>query len=125
MQDKELRAIIDEHVGMIPYSKVTSEQASKKATAFLVALAILTDEKRGCDEDKAKLSTLVSASYAQALSRSMAKQVTEKKVEAEQDNNYTKMREALEECEAKISWLKNYMNIFENAHVTYRQLSKE
>jgi len=125
MKDEVLKEKIKAHIDKVPYENVTEDEAKDRSTAFLVMLAILTDEKRACEEDKSKLVTMSSASYAQALARSGAKQVTEKKVEAEQDGNYTHMREALEECEAKISWLRSYMNIFENAHVTYRQFSKD
>jgi hypothetical protein len=88
-------------------------------------VALLADAKRSAEEDKAKLKTLSDATYAQAMKNSSAKQVTEKKVEAEMDEIYTSMRESLEQCESKISWLRTYINIFENAHVTYRQFSKE
>ena len=125
MDETNLRAKIQEHLELIKYSPRAMKEASERATAFLIMVAILSDEKRNAIEDKAKLTTLRDASYAQAFGRSQAKQVTEKKAEAENDVTYTEMRETLEQCEAKISWLKDHIEIFTNAHVTYRQLSKE
>lgn len=125
LNDANLRARISEHLDLIKYDRKGMTEASERATAFLTMVAILADEKRGCEEDKSKLSTVTSASYAQAMGRSTSKQVTEKKAEAEMDEGYTAVREALEQCEAKISWLKTYMEIFNNAHITYRQFSKE
>lgn len=125
MREEDLRLKIQEHLELIKYSSRSIKDAPERATQFLIMVAVLSDEKRSCEEDMAKLSTLTSASYAQAIGHSTSKQVTEKKIEAEQDTNYTTMREALEICQAKISWLKTYINIFDNAHLTYRQFSRE
>ncbi len=125
MNEEQLRASIDEHLALIKYSNKSIKKAPDRATQFLIMVALLADAKRSVEEDKAKLSTLVSATYANAMGRSTAKQVTEKKAEAENDENYTNVREGLELCESKISWLKVYINIFENAHLTYRQFSRE
>ena len=125
MTDQELRARIKEHLDLVTYSRQGMKEAAERCTAFLVMVAILTDEKRECEDEKAKITTMETASYAQAIGRSQAKQVTEKKIEAEQDQNYTIIREAKEHCEAKISWLKTYISIFENAHITYRTFAKE
>jgi hypothetical protein len=125
MLEEQLRAKIAEHLELIKYSPKALREASERSTAFLVMVAILADEKRSCEEDKVKLSTIVSASYAQAWSRVTAPQVTEKKILVENDPHYSDLREALEQCEAKISWLKTHMDIFMNGHITYRQLSKE
>lgn len=125
MDEKTLRAKIQEHLDLIKYDAKGLREAPERATAFLVMVAILADEKRSCEEDKAKLTTLSSTTYAQAMGRSNSKQVTEKKAEAEMDEVYTAMREGLEQCEAKISWLRTYIDVFNHAHITYRQFSKE
>jgi hypothetical protein len=125
MKEEVLRDKIDKHLELIKFSSQAMHEASERATAFLVMVAILANEKRATEEDKIRLSTLVSASYAQAFARSQSKQVTEKKAEAENDNSYSAVREGLEQAEAKISWLRTYIEIFNNAHLTYRQLSRE
>lgn len=125
MTDEQLRAKIDEHLELIKYSKRSLADAPERATQFLIMVAILADAKRSAEEDKAKLATLSNATYAHAMNRSTAKQVTEKKAEAESNEDYTSMREGLEQCESKISWLKTYISIFDNAHILYRQFSKE
>ena len=125
MDEQQLRAKIDEGLELIKYTKRSLSEAPERATQFLIIVAILADAKREVEEDKAKLDTLVSTSYAQAFGKSSAKQVTEKKAEAENDETYSGMREWLEQCQSKISWLKTYIEVFNNAHITYRQFSKE
>ena len=125
MTETELRQRINEHIELIKHSRQGMKEASERCTAFLVMMAILNDEKRITEDERSKIKTIETASYAQAVSRSQAKQVTEKKIEAEQDVTYTQIREALEECESKISWLRNLISIFENAHITYRTFAKE
>lgn len=125
MDDSKLKKKIEEHLELIKYNSKSLTEAPERATAFLIMVAILADEERATKEDKIRISTLVSASYAQAFARSPAKQVTEKKAEAENDATYSEMRESLEQCDAKISWLKTYIEIFNNGHLVYRQFSRE
>lgn len=125
MNEEQLRQKISEGLELIKYTKRSLQEAPERTTQFLITVAVLADAKRAAEEDKAKLSTLVNATYAQAMGRSNAKQVTEKKAEAENDSSYSDTRESLEQCESKISWLRTYIDIFNNAHITYRQFSKE
>jgi hypothetical protein len=125
MNEEALKQKISEHLELIKYSSASLREAPERASSFLVMVAVLADVKRSCEQDKAKLTTVCAGAYAEALSYSGGKNVTEKKIDAEKDSNYTVYREALEECEAKISWLKTYIDIFNNAHITYRNLAKE
>lgn len=125
MKEEALRKKIDDHLELIKFSQKGMTEAPERATQFLIMVAVLTDEKRSSEEDKAKLSTVVSATYCEAMRTADGKNTTEKKIVAETETIYTEARETLEEIEAKISWLKTYINIFENAHLTYRQLSRE
>lgn len=125
MSEESLRTKVKEGLELIKYSTRAMNEAPDRSTQFLIMVALLTDERRSCEEDKSKLDTLVAASYAQAMGRSVLKGVTEKKIEAEQDTSYTDIREAQENCAAKMTWIKTYIEIFNNAHITYRQFSKE
>lgn len=125
MTDESLRSKIAEHLELIKFSSKGLSEAPDRTCKFLVMVAILANEKRSCEQDKAKLTTLVATSFSNALNSSQGKGVTEKKLEAEKDPQYTEFREALEDCESKISWLRTYIDIFNNAHITYRQMSKE
>lgn len=116
---------IQQHLDMIKYTSQSLKEAPERASAFLIMVAILADEKRKTEQDKAKLTTIVAGSYSNALNTAEGKGVTEKKIAAEANDEYNECREALEDCESKISWLRTYIEIFNNAHITYRNLSKE
>jgi hypothetical protein len=65
-----------------------------------------------------------TAVYAEELFKGTAKTMTENKVTAEASEAYTKAREALEHSENDLSYLKAYYDIFQNAHIFYRNVSK-
>jgi len=50
--------------------------------------------------------------------------MTENKMTAEASKEYTEAREDLEGIENDLSYLKSYYDIFRDAHIFYRQMSK-
>lgn len=100
-------------------------EASERASEFLIIQALIANEIRETSEDLAKLYTIESGTLHDCVSKSSAKGVTEKKMEAARNPKYTNARESKEVCDAKITWLKTYLKIFDNAHITYRQHSKD
>lgn len=120
-----IEEFIDEHISLITVDNRSLAQATERAAKFLVAQAVLSSEIKNLEEQKAKIQTLNSTNYAVALQGVDAKNVTEKKMLADTDKNYTEVREALEVVDANITYLKTHIRIFENAHVLFRQHSKE
>ena len=125
MKFEELKELIDEHIDLILLDAKALKEAQDRATRFLVVVSVLSNYRLDLEKKKTKLITLREAHFSQALGRSEAKNVTEKKMEAESDPKYTGQREAVEEIDSEISWVKCHIEIFNNAHITYRQLSKE
>ena len=121
----EINERVQEQVKLISISRKSLGEAAERAADFLVTIALLTDFKRELEIDKAKLTTLQEAQYARAMSGSSAKNVTDRKAEAQSNEDYTDVREKVEEIDAGISWCRSYMKIFENAHLTYRQQSRD
>lgn len=124
MEFEEIQELVHEHIQLIAFGKGAFNEALDRATKFLTMVAILSDFKLERERRKAKLTTLREAFYTHAMRESSSKQVTEKKAEAESNKEYTDQREAVEEIEAEISWARTNMEIFNNAHVTYRQMAK-
>jgi hypothetical protein len=125
MLDPALQAQIDEHVELIKYSQRAVKEAADRATSFLVMVAFLTEARRACEEDRIKLSTMVSLSHAQAWGKLPDNKVTEKKILVDSDSAYNEFREALERCEQEIVKIKAYIEVFNNAHILYRNFAKE
>jgi hypothetical protein len=124
MTEELLKQKIEECLELIKYSSKSISEAPDRATKFLIMQAFLVDEKHKTEQDKIKLITLSEACFAQAVSRAQGG-VTEKKVAASVDPDYAASREALERCEAKIAWIKAYIDIMNNAHLTHRQFMRE
>lgn len=122
---EEIEGLVDEMVAKIAFSPKAVRESAERCTSFLTSCAMLADFKRSRDVDRARAQTVVDIELRQAMDRSSAKQVTEKKMEAQSDPKYTIARQNLEEIDADISWSRTLIHVFENAHVTYRQIAKE
>lgn len=125
MNFEQINELVLDHVKMISISKKSLGEAIERAAEFLVVTAILVDYKRELEIDKAKLTTLQEATYSRSIKNAQGKTITEKKISVAEDTDYTDIKEQVEEIEAGISWAKSYIKIFENAHLTYRQQSRD
>jgi hypothetical protein len=122
---KEIKEFIDEYKRLLPLSKsISSVEAERRAGKFLEAMATIADCKHEFTKVKIKDLSVQTATYAQELAKGTGKTITENKVTAEASEVYVTAREALEGTENDISYLKTYYEIFNNAHVLYRNLAK-
>lgn len=121
----ELEQYIQEHVALIVINNKSLAEATSRSAQFLVAQAVISGEIKNLEQAKSGLITLTEVKHTVAIAKSDGKNITEKKGQADSDPEYTSVREALEAIEADITYLKTHMRIFENAHVLFRQHSKE
>lgn len=122
----DLKEFIYHYSALLPVgTSVSYVESERRAGEFLVAMAKVTDLKHDLSDEKIKLLSIQTATYAQEMSKGTAKTVTENKLTAEASKEYVDSREALESVENHISYLKAYYDIFLNAHLFYRQMSKE
>lgn len=124
MEFEEVQALVNEHIQLIAFSKDSYKEALERATKFLVISAIVAEFKREMQEKLTKTETLRDAFYAKALSEAEGKNVTEKKAMVPLNPDYAKQVEVCGELEASIGWSRTMIDIFNNAHVTYRQIAK-
>jgi hypothetical protein len=116
---------IAKYASLLPLgTSLSYTEAEKRAGEFLSAMAGIADRKHYLTNEKIKLLSVQSATYAQELSKGTAKTMTENKVTAEASSEYTKAREELESIDNDISYLRSYYEIFHDAHIFYRQVSK-
>lgn len=125
MNYDQLRSIVDEHVDLIKVDAKSLSQARELSTKFLVVFSYLANFLRDIDTQKAKMVSLEEATYARAVQNADGKNVTEKKINSALDDEYNTSREQRAQLDALRDWTKNMMKIFENAHVTYRQYSRD
>ncbi len=122
---EQIKALIEDHLDLIAYDSNSFKQASERTTKFLIVVSLLAEHRLDLEKRKSKIATMREAFYSHSINEAIGKNITEKKVEAEANVNYTTQREAVESLEAEISYCKTMMNVFECAHVTYRQMSRE
>lgn len=121
---EQIEDIVDRGVSEIAVNAHALADAQPRAGRFLTRVAVLTDFLRTLEEDLPKHQTLVNAQYAQAINSAAGKGITEKKVEAEANPVYSSAVEAKAAVDAQRDWVKNYIKIFDNAHIMYRQYSR-
>lgn len=125
MLREEIEKVVDRGVSEIAINAHSLADAQPRAARFLVYVAILTNYLRELEEDLPKHQTLVNAQYSTAINSAVGKGITEKKVEAEADPIYSDAVEKKAAVDAQRDWVKNYIKIFDNAHVMYRQFSRD
>jgi hypothetical protein len=105
-------------------SSISSSEAEKKASMYLLVLAKIADTRHILAEEKIKATSIQTVTFAEVLSEQKAKTVTENKMNAEANPFYIKTRESVEELENDIVYLKAYFDVFTNAHLFYRAVMK-
>lgn len=121
----DFKDYIDGYAKLLPIgTSVSYTEAEKRASQFLAAMATITDWRHTFSAEKIKLLSAQTAVYAVELGNGTAKTMTENKVTAEASASYTEAREALENIENDLSYLKAYYDIFMSAHVFYRQMAR-
>ena len=122
---EQIEEIVDRGVGEIAVNAHALADAQPRAGRFLTRVAILTDFLRTLEEELPKHQTLVNSQYFTAINTAGGKNITEKKVEAEANPVYAEAVEKKAAVDAQRDWVKNYIKIFDNAHVMYRQYSRD
>lgn len=125
MTKEDVLKIVEDHIDLIAVDAKGIAHAKERAATFLVCQSILSTYSRELKQKKAKLKTTVEAGYAMAIRASEGKNITEKKVNVALDKTYSKYREAFEDLEALEDWVKTHTKIFENAHLMFRQYSRD
>jgi len=121
----DINKTIDDGIKLITLTDQSLSNATEICTKFLVTVAVLSTYRKSCEREKTKLQTLVDAVYQEIMNTKEGKTITEKKTKVLADKGYAEYREALENCESEITWVKKHIDIFENAHLTYRQMARD
>lgn len=125
MEFIDLQKLVLQYIGLIEIDREAIIDARNRAAKFLVIQAHLNQHLKILEDVKVKASTEEKATYAQALMKQSGKNVTENKINAEADPDYTRAREAVELIASEHNWTKRHYEIFENAHIMFRQISQQ
>jgi hypothetical protein len=125
MNREEIEGLVERGIEEIAINAQSLADAKPRAGRMLTRVAVLTNYLRYLEEELPKLQTLVNAQYALAIQQAGGKNITEKKVEAEASQCYSDAVEKKAVLDAQRDWVKNYVKIFDNAHIMYRQYSRD
>lgn len=122
----EIKSYIESTQKLLPIgNSVSITESERRAGIFLEAQSRLIDWKHLLSQEKIKLLSIQSVTYAEQMAKCASKTVTETKMLAEASEEYIKSREDLESIDNDITYLKAYLDLFSNSHVFYRQLCKD
>lgn len=125
MDFETLEKIVNDHLDLVEINAAAIAQSRERSAKFLVIQALLSSHLKVLQDVKVKASTVEKATYAQAILSAGGKNVTENKIVAEASPAYSKSRETMELIDSEINWTKQHFDIFNNAHIMFRQYSKE
>lgn len=122
---KTVEELVESYVELLVDDTNGTQEARERCNLFLVAMAQLTNYHRKLEDHIAKLKTLETCELHDAFNNSEGKNATAQKDAAKTVPAYIQARENLEMAQAKETWIKSNLKIFENAHITFRQYAKD
>lgn len=120
----QLQELITTTYNKITYDSNDLRDAEIKASEFLAINAQIISMKLELQSYQVRLISLQDAVYKDAVMNAGGKNVTESKLIAEATKDYQLTRENVENINAQLDYLKHFIDLFNNAHIFYRQLSK-
>ena len=123
--ENKYETMVNEHIALITIDAKGLAEAKERAGRFLIASAILVAYLKETEIRIAKLKPLEKSELYTAILASDGKNATQQKDAAQTNSAYIEAREALEEGEAQRTWIKGNIAIFDNAHVLFRQYSRD
>lgn len=121
----KIQEYIEQYSKLLPVgTSISYTEAERRAGEFLAAQATIANWRHLLSNERIKLLSMQTVTFASEMSKGTAKTVTENKLSAEASPDYIKVREELEQVENDLSYLKAYYDIFAAAHVFYRQMAR-
>lgn len=117
--------LVEDHLELITIDAKSIADAKSRAAKFLVAMSVLSTFLKKLEDDMARATTMKEATYAQGIAMIEGNKITEKKIEVNNNKNYTDAREFNERLEAFRYWIKTHIKIFEQAHLLFRQVGRD
>lgn len=125
MLSEEVRSLIEEGLKIVGRDKGVSQfEAEERASSLLIVAAELLKQKYNLENKAVKTSSIQKVSFSKSIHEATGANVTEKKLKAESNPVYIKDREESEELDNDVTYLKAIIELFKDAHIMWRQISK-
>jgi S-adenosylhomocysteine hydrolase len=122
----DVKSFIEKMTELISVSRSLDQyEKEERASLFLAARADIEGFLFNLNNAMAEVSTLTDACFSKAIFSSEGTSITEKKYAANKTENYIVAKQKLLTLEADIHYLKSIADIFQNAHVMWRQFCKD
>lgn len=119
----DIEDLINRGMELLRHKRTTDTfELETKASSLLQITAELAQVRHTLEQALIKARSVERASAARSMFGTSEKTVTEKKLRAETDVEYTAAREDLEEIENNITYIRGMMDIFKDGHIFYRQI---
>ena len=125
MDFETIRQEINLHVSMFPDRTTKVHEAEDLASMFLIIQDKITDTILELDLDMNEVRSMNKLLFHHAISKSEAKNATEKKAEAEADKEFRDTEKLEKDLKSKITFLKAKQSMFNDAHLVCRTIMRE
>lgn len=121
MLGEEVQTLIESGLAAISRDKGLSPMEMEiRASSLLLFVATLARVRNDLERTLIKQTSLSTGSYAKAVHAQEKGNITEKKLLAETDTTYIASREASEEIESDLTYLKTIIDVFRDGHIMWR-----
>lgn len=122
----DIKVYLEELKPLLNCDNVVGEEEHKiRAGKFLSAQYEIAVTTHTLTSELFKRKSFESCVFANLLNKDQAKNVTEKKHNAEANPEYQEVHERIEEIESNLFLLKTMAQVYRDAHVFHRQHSKK
>lgn len=122
---KEIDQIVHKYIELLPIEDSTLLAKSEiKASQFLLAIAKLAAIRDHLMNAKVQKDALKSVAYADAINNAPGTNVPTKQANAEATPSYLSAAEIVSIIDNQLSYTKTMIDVFNNAHLLYRNLLK-
>jgi hypothetical protein len=122
----DLRETLSRFIDLLQISEekkmVTPDEAEFRAIEFLRACSYVAHMRHLFSNQHVGAVAEQSTAYKLAIIRAEGKNITERKVIAEADPEYVLATKKAAELQNDIDFLRQHYDIFNNAHILYRQI---
>jgi hypothetical protein len=121
----DINTYINSHLALLEITHtIMPSEAENRASQLLRAVAVIAWFRLSLSNQLSQVSSLRDIAYKDNLVNSDCKNVTEKKVVAEASPEYIKNRENFEILDSNVKYLSTVIDVFNNGHILFRQMSK-
>src|SRR5271169_5917354 len=125
MLDTDVRDLIDTGFNLLVRDRGFSTiDMEERASSLLMLVAKLAQVNNELQYKRIEALSIERASFGVTLSKADGKNITERKILTDANDDYRKTKITLETLDADISYIKTIIDVFNNAHIMWRQFSK-